>query len=270
LLFVALLAAGCQKGAEDASTPPPQHRPQSPAAARQALEQQGLPYTEAALVEQARNGNATAVALFLAAGIGPDARDQLGQSALFAAASAGHAEVVRLLLEKGASIDTEFSTLLLHHAAGKGQAEIVQILLEKGVDVNAQDLVGYTALMRAAEEGQDDMVRMLIAKGADVNAQEMHGYSSLMWAVVKGKKDTVRLLAQSGADVNAREKKNNWTALMMAAVKDDTEMVRLLLDHGADPTLADTGGTTALAVARRRRNPALIRLLEQAEARASG
>lgn len=270
LLVVALLAASCQKGAETTSTSAPQHRPQSPEVARRTLKQQGLPYTESAFVEQARNGNASAVALFLAAGINPNAKNQFGQSALFAAGVTGHAEVMRLLLDKGASLATEHGVSLLHQAAGKGQTEVIHVLLEKGIDVNAQDTVGYTALMRAAEAGQDDTVTLLIAKGAKVNAQEMHGYSSLMWAVMKGEKETARLLAEHGADVNAREKKANWTALMMATVKDDIEMVRLLLDKGADPKLADTGGTTALGVARRRRNPLLIQLLEQAEARSSG
>jgi ankyrin repeat protein len=271
LLVVVLLAASCQRGAETMSTSStPQHHPQSPQAARRTLEQQGIPYTESAFVEQARNGNVRAVALFLAAGMSPNATDQFGQSALFAAGVTGHAEVMHLLLDKGASLATEQGVFLLHQAAGKGHTQVIHLLLAKGIDVNAQDTVGYTALMRAAEAGQDDTLMLLIAKGAEVNAQEMHGYSSLMWAVMKGKKETARLLAEHQADVNAREKKANWTALMMATVKDDVEMVRLLLDKGADPKLADTSGTTALEIARRRRNPLLIQLLEHAQARSSG
>ncbi|MCS6926446.1 MAG: ankyrin repeat domain-containing protein [Candidatus Binatia bacterium] len=270
VLALALLGASCQKSADDTAPvarqlPPPS----SPTVARRLLEQHGLPYTDSAFVEQARNGNTSTVALFLAAGMPANASNEFGQSALTAAGFAGHAEVMRLLLQHGASIDDRLGLSLLHHAASKGQTEIVAILLDNGVDVNAQDTVGYTALMRAAEAGQDDTVKLLIAKGADVNAQEMHGYSSLMWAVITGKHTTARVLAEHGADVNAREKKANWTALMMATIKDDVEMVRVLLEQGADPRLADTGGTTALGLAHRRRNPALIQLLERATASSS-
>lgn len=265
-VVLALLGVSCQKGPDD-TAPAARHSPPSPpTTARHLLEQHDLPNGESALLEQARNGNTSAVASLLAAGISANATNKFGQSALMAAGFAGHTEVVRLLLQHGASIDDQLGLSLLHHAAGKGQTELVATLLDSGVDVNAQDGVGYTALMRAAEAGQDEMIELLVAKGANVNAQEMHGYSSLMWAVITGRHSTARVLAEHGADVNAREKKANWTALMMATIKDDVEMVRLLLQRGADPLLADTSGTTARDLAYRRRNPALIQLLEQAAA----
>ena len=58
--------------------------------------------------------------------------DHVGMTALMHASSAGHAEVVRLLLEAGAAKDLHgfgSGTTALGCAAAAGHAEIVQLLL---------------------------------------------------------------------------------------------------------------------------------------------
>ena len=51
-------------------------------------------------------------------------------------------------------------------AASNGHTDIVKALLDKGADVNARGNKGSTALMFAAYNGHTDIVKSLIDKGA--------------------------------------------------------------------------------------------------------
>jgi ankyrin repeat protein len=48
-------------------------------------------------------------------------------------------------------------------------AEITKLLLEKGAEVNLQDTYGLTALAFASQMGRTEIVRLLLGKGADPN-----------------------------------------------------------------------------------------------------
>ncbi|CAK8994200.1 unnamed protein product [Durusdinium trenchii] len=92
---------------------------------------------------------------------------------LVLAASCGHLEVVRLLLEAGAdkdAADTDGSTAL-QFAAGKGHChlKVVRLLLEAGADKDAADTDGCTALGFAAYNGNGhlEVVRSLPEAGTD-------------------------------------------------------------------------------------------------------
>ncbi|RPB21249.1 ankyrin, partial [Terfezia boudieri ATCC MYA-4762] len=59
-------------------------------------------------------------------------------TALYSAAYSGHADVVRLLLEKGANIEATRSddgATALDSAAYSGHADVVRLLLEKGANI---------------------------------------------------------------------------------------------------------------------------------------
>jgi ankyrin repeat protein len=80
---------------------------------------------------------------------------------LHLAAGAGHIDVVRLLLEKGASKNPgdETGETPLHHASKAGHIKVVSVLLEKGANVNAQNRIGWTPLYLAARGGHAELVR---------------------------------------------------------------------------------------------------------------
>ncbi len=52
-------------------------------------------------------------------------------------------------------------------AALGGYVEIVQMLIEAGAELNTSDLHGWTALMEAAQKGHLQVVDLLLTAGAD-------------------------------------------------------------------------------------------------------
>src|SRR5262245_53044650 len=79
----------------------------SASAARQELAQMNIPFTEMDFIENARQGNSTAVGLFIDAGMNLEARDSVGQTALMTATLANQPETVKVLLAKGADPDAK-------------------------------------------------------------------------------------------------------------------------------------------------------------------
>ena len=52
-------------------------------------------------------------------------------------------------------------------AACRGQADVMELLLDRGAELNGRDMVGETALMKAAYGGHLDAVTLLVERGAD-------------------------------------------------------------------------------------------------------
>ncbi|MFH1079795.1 MAG: ankyrin repeat domain-containing protein [Pseudomonadota bacterium] len=163
-----------------------------------------------------------------------------GGTAISAAASGGHLEIVRYLLSKGADVNVheqmrgfESMTPLLG-AATRGNTEVVRFLIENGADVNS--LPGHASpLFMAAYEGRREVAELLIAKGADVNvvvqSQSIPGGTPLHAAVAKNHVDLVNLLLRNGANVNARQ--NNGTTPLEIALKNRNDTIATILKtHG--------------------------------------
>lgn len=57
------------------------------------------------------------------------------------ASSAGHVEIVRLLLDNGAFVDAldDIGRTPLHHASARGHPEVVMLLIERGANVEIKD-----------------------------------------------------------------------------------------------------------------------------------
>lgn len=132
------------------------------------------------------------------------------------AASEGHIESLRLLLESGADPNVPMDidqTIVppsilgiapadpaLVTAVRYGSIETVKLLLDHGADVDAQGNYG-TALETACYRGLEDMVRLLLDRGANTNALGVAG-TALFSAAEQGRGGIVQLLLSQGADVN--------------------------------------------------------------------
>lgn len=196
-----------------------------------------------------------------------DAADALGRTALHVAIEHQHQEAIRLLLERGASID-------IFSAAGMGQAEeVARRLAEEPALARAAQADGVTALFYAAWAGDAGSVRLLLEGGAEVSPRAKRFWACvtpLHAALQQRHRHVVTVLLEHGADVDAAaaEPGQYWpTPLHVAARWGTHDDVTLLLEHGADPNggsaVADSLDTGGLAWAVCAGDVALVQLMRE-------
>jgi ankyrin repeat protein len=180
------------------------------------------------------------------------------------------AELVALLLERGAKADVinKYGSSPLAEAVKIADAKLAKMLLDAGANVESPNQDGQTALMLAARTGALDVAKLLVERGADVNAREgWRAQTALMWAADGNFPEIVQFLIAQGADVHARAAANDWdaqitsepraqyrptgglTALLYAARSGCTRCVRSMLEAGADIDQPNPDGVTPLMVA---------------------
>ena len=138
------------------------------------------------IMAAARAGFADGLRLLVELGADPKLRDSSQRTALW---YAGSAEVVRLLVELGLGledVDTYGWTPLTDVVSdGLGGLDLARWLIEAGANVNATHDRGYTVFMSAAGgmERHVEMLRLLVASGADPYAVSQLGYNAFHAAV---------------------------------------------------------------------------------------
>ena len=119
-------------------------------------------------------------------------------------------------------------------AAEAGDARALDILLDAGPPIDVRDACLWTPLMKAARNGDMDITQRLLQAGASVNLTDKGGYTAIMLAASNNHREIVELLLKHGAKVNQAELTNGWSALIWAAKRGHLETVDSLLAHGAD------------------------------------
>jgi ankyrin repeat protein len=186
------------------------------------------------------------------------AMDNDGEAALHRAASAGHSDVVEILLRAGADVSTRNpndGAVALHRAALNGHRKVVETLLRAGADVGAQDHNAKTALHWAAWHGFEDVVESLLAAGADAETQDDDSRTALQWAAFRGYDNIVDILLQRGED------HDGGGTLHWASSKGYAHVVENLLRAGVDVTMQCNDGGTALHRAAAAGNDVVIEIL---------
>lgn len=176
-------------------------------------------------------------------GADPDERGDRGATALMTAATWGHVEVCRMLIEHGADVTLmdDNGDTALHEAARGDEMDVVELLCETpGTDINAKNALECTPLHVASHAGHGGMVKLLIRLGACVNGPkgEMRGgYSALHVAAANGSNSSLSALLESGANIRHSSSESNIahhahtgsaTALEIAEANGQVEATRLL------------------------------------------
>jgi ankyrin repeat protein len=157
---------------------------------------------------------------------------------------------------------------LVHLAIAEGKADVLRLLIERGADLNARNADERTPLHDCFELNHDDFARILIDAGAvpDVCAAAAYGLhdqleqilssdpvqandlttgeSPLGWAAYGHQPLSAEILFQHGAAADrAPFDSHGWKPAAMVA---STDIARILLAHGANPNWRDDEGNTAL------------------------
>ncbi|CAD7701476.1 unnamed protein product [Ostreobium quekettii] len=159
-------------------------------------------------------------------------RSDDGATPLQIAAEDGNLRLVRALLDGGADVDGRYymtGETPLIGATFRLHADVVDLLLERGANVEARTSFGYTSLHIAAAQGALDIFKVLVDAGADIKAVAWgNGDTVLIAAAEFHGVDVVTLLVQNGAEVQAKNKFGR-TALHTAALFPDNINVLTLL-----------------------------------------
>ena len=70
-------------------------------------------------------------------------------------------------------------------ACSAGALSVIEVLLARRADVNLQDSMGCTALMRVSYSGYDELIRMLVQNGADVSITDRDGKKAYDYYITK-------------------------------------------------------------------------------------
>jgi uncharacterized protein len=142
----------------------------------------------------------------------------------------------------------------LIQAAHMGQADIVALLLQRGANPNARDRTdtvpearGNTALIKAAQRDHTEVIRVLVtqARGILIDAQTTEGETPLSLVVAADDLEAVKLLHTHGAKVNHQN--NRGDAMLVSTVPHKSFVVlEYLVANGADINMSDNNGQSPL------------------------
>lgn len=225
------------------------------------------------------------------------AEDRRGLNALQWAAYRGHTGLAKLLIDKGFDVNhccarsgwrSNWAPLL--YAIRSGKSALVQLLLDNGADIETLDHSNNTPVhiavycMTNAKELNFDaaetverrefriravempaVLQMLLSKQPGLSVFNYFGHTALHEAVRRcthGTTASLELLHGCGVPIN-HAAGDATTPLHTAVYCGGLVTVEYLLRHGASVSVKNKQGHTALDIATRRRNAAIVALLEQ-------
>lgn len=182
-------------------------------------------------------------------------RDYQQVPAIHWATQKGHLPLVRLLLNKGVSVNHSWkSRTPIITAAIFGRKAITKLLLDRGAAINAREDGGISALMQATSRGNVAVCRVLLEHGATDDCTEfckrrgIPRVSSALHLAVSmpyASQSLVELLLKKCSNINDQNTCGR-TALHLAIRCSGRSVIELLLKYGIDCDIQDQRMTTAL------------------------
>ncbi|VFV32111.1 ankyrin-3-like [Lynx pardinus] len=159
-----------------------------------------------------------------------------GFTPLAVALQQGHDQVVSLLLEN----DTKGKVRLpaLHIAARKDDTKAAALLLQNDNNADVESKSGFTPLHIAAHYGNINVATLLLNRAAAVDFTARNDITPLHVASKRGNANMVKLLLDRGAKIDAKTR-DGLTPLHCGARSGHEQVVEMLLDRAA-PILSKT------------------------------
>lgn len=157
-----------------------------------------------AIVVAARERSPRALAyLARLAGTRIDATNRGDETALMLVALHGDLTSARLLVQRGAEVNRPGWTPL-HYAASGGHLEMIRFLLDENAYIDAQSPNRTTPLMMAARQKHTNAVRLLVEAGADPTQRNEAGLGAVEYMERHGETEQVRWLRERAAEFERR------------------------------------------------------------------
>jgi ankyrin repeat protein len=160
------------------------------------------------------------------------------------------------------------SMRLVHLAIAEAKADVLRLLIERGADINARNADGRLPLHDCFELDHDDYAKILLDAGAvpDVCAAAVYGMHDQLQQILEADPAQANDLTTSnsplGWSVYGRQPKSATILFQYGAVADQPpydshawgpasgvasiEVTRVLLEHGANPNWRDEAGNTPI------------------------
>jgi len=212
----------------------------------------------------------------------------------------GNIEIVKLLISKGAKVESQ-SELLLDQTVSDNRVDLVKLLVENGADpskapkkvddnsemsqllksygntpadINALDKMGWPRIVYVCRgdkgEHPEEVVRLL-GLGADIDMRSSKGKSALHCAAKAGFLKVIDLLIEKGANIDAIDNKGETPLFeaIRSTIKNREKLHRAmesLLKKGADPNIKNNNAMSPLQIAQQKRREdtdQIVTLLKQ-------
>ena len=175
-----------------------------------------------------------------------DVEGRSSKGPLYWACVNGNVEIVRMLVDlgsgSGAGKDGHVWLTGFVEAASQGHSDVVRELIERGVAVDGVDKYGDTALGMASQNGCVGVVKVLVGQGgADVDVVDRNGRTPLYWASRNGREKVVSVLLEAGADVEIAD--HDGVTAMGIALAEGFFGVVALLEEWAGAGVEGEGGS---------------------------
>ena len=157
-----------------------------------------------------------------------DEKDDNGCTALHKAASEGHVDLFKFLIQAKADVNAKDNNgnSVAHYAVKQPNPDIFKILLDNNIDVTVKNHVGDTILHEAVKHTNKVAIKMLLSNDNVnlVNEKNTDEYTPFHLIASRKPKNAIdkinihniaRFLVQKGADFLARDT-FGWTALTLA------------------------------------------------------
>ncbi len=158
------------------------------------------------ILEASASKNYDLVLFLIEHGANVNMENNLGVTPLIVAAGLSY-EISELLVKNGAKIklradfNSPYSVTggdALYTAASKNRGDIVKLLIENGANVNTQNYLGFTPLLEALRYNNEELFYYIKERGGNIYAKDGYGRNGLFYTVDNKNYELTKVLLENG------------------------------------------------------------------------